>query len=259
MLTPLARMTGRLVPAGLRAHVRGRIEVQGTAAAASPDPGALVLHGLLLEGALAVTAGQPRYAAHRALHARAARTVVAIDRESAPADQPVAEHHRRPAGRAVLGPASTSPTASWTARSPPTPSTSPAARLSAPRDPGRSRRPTASSSARSSSSGGRSAACASARCPSRPAHHDATAVIRQRPRATRQRPVFSSLRYGDPGYGMLAPTCPDSIARGAENQGEMGAWHFLQAPQRLRNLQIALDEYLRFGLEAGVIVASPQS
>jgi hypothetical protein len=38
----------------------------------------------------------------------------------------------------------------------------------------------------------------------------------------------------------------------------MGAWHFLQAPQRLRNLQIALDEYLRFGLEAGVIVAPPR-
>jgi hypothetical protein len=38
----------------------------------------------------------------------------------------------------------------------------------------------------------------------------------------------------------------------------MGAWHFLQAPQRLRNLQIALGEYLRFGLEAGVIVAPPR-
>ena len=29
-------------------------------------------------------------------------------------------------------------------------------------------------------------------------------------------------------------------------------------PQRLRNLQVALDEYLRFGLEAGVIVAPPR-
>ena len=52
---------------------------------------------------------------------------------------------------------------------------------------------------------------------------------------------------------MLAPAAR-RIARGAEGEGEMGAWHFLQAPQRLRNLQIALDEYLRFGLEAGVIV-----
>ena len=91
------------------------------------------------------------------------------------------------------------------------------------------------------------------RTPRRYRCHPATAA------RNAERPVFSSLRYGDPGYGMLAPTCPDGIARGAEDQGEMGAWHFLQAPQRLRNLQIALDEYLRFGLEAGVIVASPQS
>ena len=34
----------------------------------------------------------------------------------------------------------------------------------------------------------------------------------------------------------------------------MGAWHFLQAPQRMRNLRLALDEYLRFGLEAGVFL-----
>ena len=32
----------------------------------------------------------------------------------------------------------------------------------------------------------------------------------------------------------------------------MGAFCMLQQPQRLANLQIALDEYLRFGLEAGI-------
>ena len=51
---------------------------------------------------------------------------------------------------------------------------------------------------------------------------------------------------------MLAATCPPEIATGADDEGEMGAWHFLQAPQRVRNLRLALDEYLRFGLEAGV-------
>jgi hypothetical protein len=35
----------------------------------------------------------------------------------------------------------------------------------------------------------------------------------------------------------------------------MGAWHFLQAPQRVANLRVALDEYLRFGLEAGIAFA----
>jgi hypothetical protein len=45
---------------------------------------------------------------------------------------------------------------------------------------------------------------------------------------------------------------------GADDEGEMGAWHFLQAPQRLRNLQLALDEYLRFGLEAGILIVPQQ-
>ena len=38
----------------------------------------------------------------------------------------------------------------------------------------------------------------------------------------------------------------------------MGAWHFVQAPLRLRNLRVALDEYLRFGLEAGVFIVRQQ-
>jgi hypothetical protein len=33
----------------------------------------------------------------------------------------------------------------------------------------------------------------------------------------------------------------------------MGAFHFLQQPQRKANLLSALDEYLRFGLEAGTV------
>ena len=36
----------------------------------------------------------------------------------------------------------------------------------------------------------------------------------------------------------------------------MGAYHDLYAPQRETNLGIRLDEYLRFGLEAGVFHAS---
>jgi hypothetical protein len=45
---------------------------------------------------------------------------------------------------------------------------------------------------------------------------------------------------------------------GADDEGEMGAWHFVQAPLRLRNLRVALDEYLRFGLEAGVFIVPQQ-
>jgi hypothetical protein len=69
------------------------------------------------------------------------------------------------------------------------------------------------------------------------------------------RPQFVSTTYGHPGYAMLASTCPPEIGTGADDEGEMGAWHFVQAPQRIRNLQRALDEYLRFGLEAGILLA----
>ncbi|HZS41475.1 MAG TPA: hypothetical protein VFF06_31815, partial [Polyangia bacterium] len=80
------------------------------------------------------------------------------------------------------------------------------------------------------------------------ADHDpaAAALIK-----TRLVPMFTSLTYGDPGYAQLALDGPDELAAGASNGSEMGAFQFLLAPQRRANLLTALDEYLRFGLEAG--------
>jgi hypothetical protein len=68
---------------------------------------------------------------------------------------------------------------------------------------------------------------------------------------SRARPVFTSTTYGDPGYCQLAADCPPEIAGGAEDEGEMGAWNFIEAAHRMANLRARLDEYLRFGLEAG--------
>ncbi|HLF28952.1 MAG TPA: phage tail protein [Anaerolineae bacterium] len=65
-------------------------------------------------------------------------------------------------------------------------------------------------------------------------------------------PAFTSLRYGDAGYAQLARTCADEIRAGAEDGAEMGAFNFLKQPQREANLRLSLDEYLRFGLEAGI-------
>ena len=70
--------------------------------------------------------------------------------------------------------------------------------------------------------------------------------------ATRLRPQFTSLRYGDPGYGQLAPHCAVEIRTGAEDEAEIGAFHTLYQPQRETNLRVRLEEYLRFGLEAGI-------
>jgi hypothetical protein len=69
-------------------------------------------------------------------------------------------------------------------------------------------------------------------------------------------PVFSSLRFGDPGYCQLRRTCPDEIWRGASDGAEMGAYHDLAEPQRETNLLVALDEYLRFALQAGIFYAT---
>lgn len=65
-------------------------------------------------------------------------------------------------------------------------------------------------------------------------------------------PLFVSLRYGDPTYAQLDLAGPTEIATGADDQGEMGAFHFLMQPQRTANLTASLEEYLRFGLEAGI-------
>jgi len=74
--------------------------------------------------------------------------------------------------------------------------------------------------------------------------------------ATRVRPIFTSLRYGDAAYCQLSTLCAEEIQQGADDQAEMGAFHDLYQPQRKANLSASLNEYLRFGLEAGIFFAS---
>lgn len=74
--------------------------------------------------------------------------------------------------------------------------------------------------------------------------------------AQRVRPVFTSLQYGDPGYLQLNSHCPAEIRSGADDGGEMGVFHDVHREQRVRNLEVRLEEYLRFGLEAGVFLSS---
>lgn len=74
--------------------------------------------------------------------------------------------------------------------------------------------------------------------------------------ANRVRPIFTSLRYGDPGYCQLSLSCAEEIRRGADDEAEMGAFHDLFQSQKESNLRVRLDEYLRFGLEAGIFYAN---
>lgn len=66
-------------------------------------------------------------------------------------------------------------------------------------------------------------------------------------------PSFSSLIPAAYDYALLSTRTPAEIREGADDGAAMGAMGFLMQPQRRANARIALDEYLRFGLEAGLI------
>jgi hypothetical protein len=69
-------------------------------------------------------------------------------------------------------------------------------------------------------------------------------------------PEFTSLRFGDPGYCQLTAASGNAILEGADDQSEMGAFHDLHQPQRIANLRVMLRDYLRAGLEAGILYAT---
>ena len=69
-------------------------------------------------------------------------------------------------------------------------------------------------------------------------------------------PMFFALRYGQPAYAKLVPTTDPAIRQGADDSGEMGAFHFLFAPLREADLRIRLAEYIPVGLEFGIFYES---
>jgi hypothetical protein len=69
-------------------------------------------------------------------------------------------------------------------------------------------------------------------------------------------PAFTSLRFGDPGYCQLTSQSGAAILQGADNEAEMGAFNGLYQPQRVANLNTMLEDYLRFGLDAGIFYAT---
>jgi len=69
-------------------------------------------------------------------------------------------------------------------------------------------------------------------------------------------PIFTSVSYGDPGYAQLATDGPAAIFRGADNGAEMGVFNELLQALRIDNLNASLDQYLRFGMEAGIFLVT---
>jgi hypothetical protein len=68
----------------------------------------------------------------------------------------------------------------------------------------------------------------------------------------RVRPAPLSTRLADPAYVLLPAHASAAVRRGADDEGEMGALHLNHLPRREAHLRTRLEEYLRFGLEAGV-------
>jgi hypothetical protein len=66
-------------------------------------------------------------------------------------------------------------------------------------------------------------------------------------------PIFTERQYDKAAWAQLHPLCPIEIRAGADDGAEMGVFHDLYQPQRESNLHARLDEYLRLGLEAGII------
>ncbi|MFG1793097.1 hypothetical protein [Nocardia sp. NPDC049149] len=76
------------------------------------------------------------------------------------------------------------------------------------------------------------------------------------PERDRVRPLFTSLRYGTPGYVQLRTDCAPEIVRGADDESEMGVLHDLYQPQRLANLTARLEQFSPAHTDIAVLIAN---
>lgn len=86
-------------------------------------------------------------------------------------------------------------------------------------------------------------------------------TVKGQPKATvdaevrRVEPTFTSVRFGSPDYAELDLDRADEIARGADDESEMGVFHDVFLPQRIANLRARLDHATPAGMNTGIIAA----
>ncbi|WP_047487170.1 hypothetical protein [Terriglobus sp. TAA 43] len=71
-------------------------------------------------------------------------------------------------------------------------------------------------------------------------------------------PMFASLRYGHPAYGLLSTWTPLAIWHGADDGGQIGVMHGIQETEAVQNTQLRIPEYLPAGMEAGIFLVTPK-
>lgn len=263
----LRRLTGELKPDDLRPHLQGNLAVQGTAAANSTAPGELIVDGLLVEGRLTVMAGNlgKLLLAHSTLvPAAGGMTVTASTQAGQQNDRLAIELFRCISGQLSLGDGIQSLRVedSIVDGGGGVAIAAPATEIQTSTIFGATR--AQSLEASNSIFTGRVIAARRQTGCVRFCHLPINSLAPRRHRcqpetaaaASRVAPQFTSVIYGEPGYGQLTATCPTEITTGADDEAEMGAFHFLQQSRRLQNLRSSLDEYLRFGLEAGIFLVN---
>lgn len=73
------------------------------------------------------------------------------------------------------------------------------------------------------------------------------------PLTTTEAPVFCADTFGAPGGGVLHPAAPEAIRAGAEDGGEMGAYHAWRYAARDKAVMVKLQEFLPIGQVAVLI------
>ncbi len=74
--------------------------------------------------------------------------------------------------------------------------------------------------------------------------------------AARVTPRFDSVRFGAPAYARLSAPEPPELARGAHDEGELGAYHFLWLAYRESRLRSGLPAYAPIGMDIDALFAT---
>lgn len=74
--------------------------------------------------------------------------------------------------------------------------------------------------------------------------------------AARVTPRFDAVRFGAPAYGRLDDATVPELSRGAHDEGEMGAYHFLWIAYRVGQLRAGLPSYAPIGMNINALFAT---